>query len=94
MPGRSHVSLPVFQIMVVKVEAVLNDRRLTYTSSEVDDPQPLTPAHLLYGRMIIRLPHECLADDLQDPVYGAYSLRTQTKTQAHLLKSFQTRWKH
>ena len=92
--GRSHVSLPVLQTMVVEVEAVLNDRPLTYTSSEVDDPQPLTPAHLLYGRTITRLPYECLADDLQDPDYGAHSLRTQTKTQAHLLKSFQTRWKH
>ena len=44
--------------------------------------------------MITRLPYECLADDLQDPNYGAPSLQTQTKTQAHLLKSFQTRWKH
>ena len=80
--------------MIVEVEAVLNDRPLTYTSSDVDDPQPLTPAHLLYGRMITRLPHECQADDLNDPDYGSNSLQTQTKTQAHLLKSFQTRWRH
>ena len=89
--GRSRVSLPVLQTMIVEVEAVLNDRPLTYISSYVDDPQPLTPAHLLYGRMITRLPP---ADDLNDPDYGSNSLQTQTKTQAHLLKSFQTRWRH
>ena len=60
--GRSHISLPVLQTMIVEVEAVLNDRPLTYTSSDIDDPQPLTPAHLLYGRKIIRLPHECHDD--------------------------------
>ena len=92
--GRSRVSLPVLQTMIVEVETVLNDRPLTYTSSDVDDPQPLTPAHLLYGRMITRLPHECQADDLNDPNYGSNSLQTLTKTQAHLLKSFQTHWRH
>ena len=80
--------------MVVKVEAVLNDRPLTYTSIEVDDLQPLTPAHLLYGRMITKLPHECVADDFPNPDYGVHSLQTQTNIQVHLLKSFQTRWKH
>ena len=69
MLGRSRVSLPVLQTMIVEVEAVLNNRPLIYTSSDVDDPQPLTPAHLLNGRMITRLPHECQADDLNDPDY-------------------------
>ena len=93
--GRSHISLPVLQTMIVEVEAVLNDRPLTYTSSDIDDPQPLTPAHLLYGRKIIRLPHECHAEDPKDPDYGNESqLRRQVKIQAHLLKSFQSRWVH
>ena len=57
--GRFHISLPVLQTMVVEIEAVLNNRPLTYTSSDVDNPQPLTPAYLLYGRKIARLRMPC-----------------------------------
>ena len=93
--GRSHISLPVLQTMVVEIEAVLNNRPLTYTSSDVDDPQPLTPTHLLYGRKIARLPHECLAEDIKDPDYGNETqLQRKARTQGHLLKSFQSRWKY
>ena len=93
--GRSHISLPVLQTMVVEIKAVLNDRPLTYTSSDVDDPQPLTPAHLLYGRKIVRLPHEYHAEEFEDPDYGTKSqLQRQARIQAHLLKSFQSRWAH
>lgn len=68
--GRSHISLPVLEMMIVEVEAVLNDRPLTYTSSDIDDPQPLTLAHLLYGRKIIILPHKHHAEDPKDLDYG------------------------
>ncbi|XP_056006628.1 uncharacterized protein LOC130050470 [Ostrea edulis] len=34
-----------------EIETVINDRPLTYVSSEIQDLQPLTPSHLLYGRM-------------------------------------------
>ena len=78
--------------MVVEIEAVLNNRPLTYTSSDVDDPQPLTPTHLLYGRKIARLPHECLAEDIKYPDYGNETqLQRKARTQGHLLKSFQSR---
>ena len=68
---------------------------LTDTSSDIADPQPLTPAHLLYGRKMIQLPHECQADDLSDPDYNENSqLRKRAKVQAHLLQSFQSQWKN
>jgi len=90
--GRSHINLPTLQTLIVEIEAVLNDRPLTYTPSDIDDAQPLTPAHLLYGRKIIRLPHENCADDLSDPDYGARTqLHHRAKTQAHLLQCFQSR---
>ncbi|XP_065883158.1 uncharacterized protein [Dysidea avara] len=93
--GRFHISLPILQTMITEIETVLNDYPLTYTSSDIADPQPLAPAHLLYGRKMIRLPHECQADDLSDPDYNANSqLRKRAKVQAHLIQSFQSRWKH
>ena len=45
--GRRHVSLPTLETIVVEIEAVLNDRPLTLVSSELEDLEPLTPAHLL-----------------------------------------------
>ena len=42
------------QTIIVEVEAMLNDHPLTYISSDISDPEPLTPAHLLYGRRILQ----------------------------------------
>jgi transposase InsO family protein len=49
--GRARISL------IIEIEAVLNDRPLTYVSSDVNDPEPLTPANLLYGRRMPLLPY-------------------------------------
>ena len=53
--GRTFVTLPVLEAVVVEVEASLNDRPLTYLSSEVTNIEPLTPPH--HGRRITSLPH-------------------------------------
>ena len=45
--GRSRISLVVLQTLVVEVEAILNDRPLTHVSSDLEDAEPLTPAHLV-----------------------------------------------
>ena len=66
--GRAFVTLPVLQTIVVEIEAVLNDRPITYVSTDVRDVEPLTPAHLLCGRRITSLPHEH-EENLDDPDY-------------------------
>ena len=43
--GRAHVSLIVLETLVAKIEPVLNDLPLTYTPSEFDEMDLLTPAH-------------------------------------------------
>ena len=56
--GLAFVALTTLQtIIIVKIEAILNDRPLIHVSSDVIDEEPLTPAHLLYGRRITALPH-------------------------------------
>ena len=91
---RPHVSLPVLQTMIVEVEVVLNNRPLTYASSDINDRQPITPAHLLYGRTITSLPHEHEHTDINDPDYEQDLIQTKAKAQAHLMKCFQSRWRH
>ena len=69
--GRSRISLVVLQTLVVEVEAILNDRPLIHVSSDLEDAEPLTPAHLLHGHRITSLPHTVVDEqDLNDPTYG------------------------
>jgi len=93
--GRAFVTLNVLQTTIVEVEAVLNDRPLTYLSSTTGDPEPLTPTHLLYGRRIVSLPHPDVEDDeTSDPDYhSAEQLRNKVDRQDILLKHFQFRWR-
>ena len=41
---------------LVEIEAHLNYQPLTYISSDLNEPEPVTPSHLLYGRVIDTLP--------------------------------------
>ncbi|XP_065918376.1 uncharacterized protein [Dysidea avara] len=93
--GRTFATLSSLQTLVVEVEAILNDRPLTYVSPDERDPEPLTPAHMLYGRRITSLPHPMVEDDeLDDPSYGTESdLKKRANTQALILKHFWKRWK-
>ena len=83
------------QTIVVEIEAILNDRPLTYLSSDVQDDEPLTPSHLLYGGRITSLPYPDNGDELEDPNYGDDSaLRRRNNLQAAVLQRFGSRWRH
>jgi len=60
--GWAFVSREQLETIIVEVEAMLNDRPLTYVSSDLSDAEPLTPSYLLYGRRIQMIPHT-----LEDP---------------------------
>ena len=95
--GRTYATLSSLQTIIVEVEAMLNDRPLTYIPSDISDPEPLTPAHLLYGRKVTSLPHPMVDDeDIIDPDYPENTesaLQKRAKTQALILKHFWKRWK-
>ena len=50
--GRSQINAEMLRTMLTEIECVINDRPITYISSDIRDPQPLTPSHLLQGRRI------------------------------------------
>ena len=67
---RAAVKLCTLQTNVVEVEAILNDRLLTYVSSDIKDEEALTPARLLNGRRITSIPHRLLkSGEVSDPTY-------------------------
>ncbi|XP_074645866.1 uncharacterized protein LOC141902126 [Tubulanus polymorphus] len=55
--GRSRVNSTELITIVTEIESVVNDRPLTCVSSNITDPDPITPAHFLTGHMIRNLPH-------------------------------------
>ena len=58
--GCAFIILASLQTLIVEIEAHLNNRPLTYVSSKLNEPEPLMPAHLLYGRVINTVPHAWL----------------------------------
>jgi len=94
--GRAHIKLVALQTIIAEVDAISNGHPLTYISDDITDPEPLTPAHLLHGQRLTRLPHEhATIDDIRDPSYQeADQLRRDTKTQSILLDHFTNQWRH
>lgn len=93
--GRTYITLTELQTLAVEVEAILNDRPVTYVLSDCADEDPLTPSHLLNGRRIPSLPNPIADDDPFDPGYGSTSdMRQRVAAQAQILERFWNRWRH
>ena len=93
---RTHATLESLQTIIVEVEALLNDRPLTYALSDINDLNPITPSHLLHGRRIVKLPHTSVQEDeICDPnfITGGSEIRHRAKKQALILQHFENRWK-
>ena len=93
--GRTFVTLPELETIVVEVEAMLNNRPLTYVSSDLTDPEALTPAHLIYGRRIQSVPHTLEdTEEIMDPPYmDDQRMRNQVNTHSHIIQQFWSRWR-
>lgn len=97
--GRAYVTLASLQTLVVEIEAHLNNRPLTYVSSELNEPEPLTPSHLLYGRMIDNVPRSIVEnDEVVDEDYHNgptlhHNLSRRAKAQTLIFQHFWNRWK-
>ena len=69
---------------------MLNDRSLTYVSSDLDDPEPLTPSYLLHDGRIQMIPPD-LGDlaNVDNPDFLTSSMiRKQVDKQKRIIKQF------
>ena len=79
--------------MVTEIEAILNDRSLTYISSDSSDPEVLTPSLPLYRRRITSLPYQEEVPDnsLNDSTLGNQSsLNKRSRVVATLIGHFRS----
>ena len=93
--GRSYVNYTTLCTVVTEIEALLNDRPLTYVTSGTSDPDPLTPSHLIYGRRLTSLPfHESSDVDVTRDIPSNREILTkQFKSQQKLVENFSQRWR-
>ena len=80
---------------MVEIEAMLNDRPFTYVSSDISDPEPLTPSDLLYGSRIQSVPHSLDdPEEIEDPTYvSGDGVRKQADIHGQLIRHFWSHWK-
>lgn len=91
--GKALLTDTKLETLVVQIESKLNDRPITYVSSSLDDPQPLTPSMLLYGNQLRAFPDELDGEALSDLNFK--DREYLSKSFIHLnkvLKDFWRRW--
>ena len=83
----------MLRTIVTEVESMLNNRPITYISTDLTDPQPLTPSHLLNERRLDSLPHQM--DDIENLHNSNHSSCNKTLQRQHtLIEHFRTRWRN
>ena len=99
--GRAFITLPSLQTLVVEIETHLNNRPLTYVTTDHGEPEPLTPSHLLLvGLLINTAPHsltdeeELTDENFQETGHKLHhTLSKKDKTQALIIQHFCCRCK-
>jgi hypothetical protein len=94
--GRSYVTFQSLATVVTEIEALLNDRPLTYVTSGELELEPLTPSHLLYGRRITKLPYTDTIDlsTINSDTSNHGNITKWASIQKTLIHDFRERWKH
>ena len=93
--GRAFITLQQLETIVMEIEAMLNDRPLTYVSPDLSNPELFTPSHLLFGRKIRQVPHALnKPEELEDPtyVYGS-AMREKVNRHTMVVEKFWNPWK-
>jgi len=96
--GKNRITEGQLRTIITDVEAALNDRPLTYVSTEKSDSEPITPSHLLFGRRIIPFPMDNPPewDEDEDPTFTltTTNLVATAQLKSKVIHDFMARWKH
>lgn len=90
--GRNSISSDELRTLLVEIESILNDRPLTYASSDVEDSPAITPSQLMYGRRLdssINYPIQELDEDYESDEM----LNKRQKRCARIIQAFWLRWR-
>lgn len=87
------ISEDELRTILTEVEMRVNNRPLTYIDDDVNHPQPLTPAHLIYGKRLQPMPVD-VEDQSTDPDYlGVDELQHRYTFICERIKHWERVWK-
>ena len=78
--------------MLVKIEAVINSRPITFQSDDPMEPRPLSPSDLLIGRRLTTLPVQPSQPDPDRLDFNRVDATNRIKYLERLANDFWTRW--
>lgn len=74
--GRAKLKFEEMCTILTEAEAIIHSRPLTYVHNNMDEPQPLTPAHFLVGQRLNCLPTKTLTAGTNHPTVNKEMTRT------------------
>ncbi|XP_074658628.1 uncharacterized protein LOC141911541 [Tubulanus polymorphus] len=90
MLNRNKLDRDELTALVVEIEAIMNDRPLTYVPSEINEPNPITPSQLFQGRRISTVPYPIVdVEDIRDADFNEDITRSRAKHRQHFVKRWQ-----
>ena len=94
--GKTKLNYIQLQTVLSELTLVINQRPLTYVSSDISDDVSLTPNMLRFGRNLNIMPYPIVdVSELNDPDFDEHShILHLAKTRAYLVEHFTMRWKH
>lgn len=91
--GRASLSFEELTTILTEVEATVNSRPLTFVSNDLDEPQPLTPAHFLVGKRLTSLPPNQLQVDSGNTTLSRDEMTRRWRYRQRLMTNFWTSWR-
>ena len=87
--GRSCLTRAELETLLHEIEAMINDRPLTFLGDDASLPQPLTPSHFLVGRRLMSPVSSAAHTDGVQP----QDLRERAQLRERHIRSFWATWK-
>ncbi|XP_074649062.1 uncharacterized protein LOC141904377 [Tubulanus polymorphus] len=91
------VTIEELQTLVKEIQAIVNNRPLTYVEEKIDELKPVTPNSLIYGRDVELIPNEEIGESvIFDADYlnnTSITLQKMAFYRAKLITDFQNRFK-
>ena len=84
--GNALLSYIELYTILTTIEAIVNSRPLTYVGEDINDAEPITPAHLARGRSLKCLPEAHKSQSEEQPIFNRYLY------QHRILNHFWKRW--
>ena len=89
--GKAMICCDELHTLIREVQAIVNNRPLTYVSSDIEELEVLSPSHLIYGHQIEMMASEEVDSVEFDPSYiGKENLERMAHRRSQLIENFKT----